>query len=116
MSSATGMPSVPEVSKLLGAFQGRRVVVVGDAVLDEHGVGRATRLTREAPVPVLELVERSWRPGAATNAAAEKATARIASVVIPFRPMFDLRIRSPPSVRNSLPPRRDPCHRRIKLR
>jgi rfaE bifunctional protein kinase chain/domain len=59
---------------ILQRFQGRRVVVIGDVVLDEHVVGRATRLSREAPVPVLELVERSWRPGAATNAATNVAS------------------------------------------
>ena len=58
---------------ILAAFQGKRIVVVGDAVLDEYLVGRATRLSREAPVPVLELVERRWRPGAATNPAANVA-------------------------------------------
>jgi D-glycero-beta-D-manno-heptose-7-phosphate kinase len=61
------------VAEILRRFEGRRIVVVGDAVLDEHLVGRATRLSREAPVPVLELVERSWRPGAATNAATNVA-------------------------------------------
>jgi rfaE bifunctional protein kinase chain/domain len=62
-------PNSTDWAAILGRFRGRRVVVVGDVVLDEHVVGRATRLSREAPVPVLELVERSWRPGAATNAA-----------------------------------------------
>ena len=59
--------------EILQRFAGCRVVVVGDVVLDEHVVGRATRLSREAPVPVLELAERSWRPGAATNAATNVA-------------------------------------------
>src|SRR3954454_432877 len=58
---------------VLASMRGRRVVVVGDAVLDEYLVGRATRLSREAPVPVLELVERRWRPGAGTNPAANVA-------------------------------------------
>ncbi|MCC7372408.1 MAG: bifunctional hydroxymethylpyrimidine kinase/phosphomethylpyrimidine kinase [Chloroflexi bacterium] len=58
---------------LLNGFQGRKILVVGDLVLDEYLLGRASRLSREAPVPVLELVERSWRPGAATNPAANIA-------------------------------------------
>lgn len=60
-------------AEILNSFRDRRIVVVGDAVLDEYLVGRSTRLSREAPVPVLELVERSWRPGAATNPAANIA-------------------------------------------
>lgn len=58
---------------LLERFRGQRVLVVGDLVLDEYLLGRALRLSREAPVPVLELVERSWRPGAAANPAANVA-------------------------------------------
>jgi rfaE bifunctional protein kinase chain/domain len=64
----------PDVRALLAAFAGQRVLVVGDLVLDEYLVGRASRLSREAPVPVLELVERFWRPGAAANPAVNVAT------------------------------------------
>ena len=71
------MPNPPPSPSLLAAvldsMRGRRIVVVGDAVLDEYLIGRATRLSREAPVPVLELVERSWRPGAGANPAANVA-------------------------------------------
>ena len=42
-------------------------------VLDEYLIGRATRLSREAPVPVLELVERSLAAGAGANPAANVA-------------------------------------------
>ena len=52
---------------------GRRILVLGDLVLDEYVVGRASRLSREAPVPVLELTDRFWRPGAASNPAANVA-------------------------------------------
>lgn len=71
----THTPSVPppDVRALLAAFADRRVLVVGDLVLDEYLVGRATRLSREAPVPVLELLERFWRPGAASNPAVNVA-------------------------------------------
>jgi D-glycero-beta-D-manno-heptose-7-phosphate kinase len=62
-------PSSPLVSR----FAGLRVLVVGDLVLDEYVVGRAARLSREAPVPVLELVEQFWRPGAASSPAANVA-------------------------------------------
>jgi bifunctional ADP-heptose synthase (sugar kinase/adenylyltransferase) len=32
---------------------GRRVLVVGDLVLDEYVTGRMTRISREAPVPIV---------------------------------------------------------------
>ena len=48
---------------------GPAVVVLGDVFLDEYLVGQATRLSREAPVPVLELTRRVYLPGGAANPA-----------------------------------------------
>jgi len=45
------------------------VLVVGDLMLDEYLIGRATRLSREAPVPVLERTRRHVVPGGAANPA-----------------------------------------------
>jgi rfaE bifunctional protein kinase chain/domain len=52
---------------LLPRLRGRRIVVVGDVFLDEYVVGRATRLSREAPIPVLEFERRFYLPGGAAN-------------------------------------------------
>lgn len=54
---------------LVPALAGRRVVVVGDVFLDQYLVGRPTRLSREAPVPVLELTQTFCRAGGAANPA-----------------------------------------------
>jgi rfaE bifunctional protein kinase chain/domain len=48
----------------------RRVLVVGDLVLDEYVTGRMTRISREAPVPILEVAEREDRAGSAASPAA----------------------------------------------
>ena len=53
----------------LNRFTSRRVLVVGDLALDEYLVGRATRLSREAPIPVLELARDFIIPGGAGNPA-----------------------------------------------
>ncbi len=45
------------------------MLVVGDLTLDEYLFGRPTRLSREAPIPVLELAERSCVLGGAANPA-----------------------------------------------
>lgn len=45
-------------------------MVVGDVVLDEYVIGTAQRMSREAPVPVLELAERRFIAGGAANPAA----------------------------------------------
>jgi rfaE bifunctional protein kinase chain/domain len=52
---------------------GRCVLVLGDLILDEYLTGRATRMSREAPVPVLEFESRRVIPGGAGNPAANIA-------------------------------------------
>jgi D-glycero-beta-D-manno-heptose-7-phosphate kinase len=54
---------------LVRAFAGRRVVVIGDLMLDAYLVGETRRISPEAPVPVVEITERSERPGGAANTA-----------------------------------------------
>jgi rfaE bifunctional protein kinase chain/domain len=46
---------------------GRHILVVGDLFLDEYLIGRAARLSREAPIPVLEFEERRQLPGGGAN-------------------------------------------------
>ncbi len=54
---------------LVARLAGLRVLVIGDVSLDEYLYGRPTRLSREAPVPVLEMMHRTLIPGAAANPA-----------------------------------------------
>ena len=56
---------MPNVAALAQAT----VLVVGDVVLDEYIFGVATRLSREAPIPVLEWSRREVLPGGAANPA-----------------------------------------------
>jgi len=49
--------------ELLPELAGRPVVVVGDVFLDKCISGRATRLSREAPIPALEFAGRRYLPG-----------------------------------------------------
>jgi len=53
---------------------GQRICVVGDVILDEYVTGRAARLSREAPIPVLEFESRDYIAGGAGNPAANIAT------------------------------------------
>jgi rfaE bifunctional protein kinase chain/domain len=52
-----------------GALRGIRVAVIGDLVLDLYWVGRSHRISREAPVLILEYEEERGVPGGAANAA-----------------------------------------------
>jgi len=58
-----------QVIERLHELQNRTILVVGDVVLDQYVVGRATRLSREAPVPVLVHEESFSLPGSAANPA-----------------------------------------------
>jgi rfaE bifunctional protein kinase chain/domain len=60
--------------KKLEEFRGRRVVVVGDLMLDEFVRGDVARISPEAPVPILEVKDRTAMPGGAANAAANVAS------------------------------------------
>jgi len=53
----------------LPRLRDRSILVLGDLFLDEYIVGRASRLSREAPVPVLEFDRRFLLPGGAANPA-----------------------------------------------
>jgi rfaE bifunctional protein kinase chain/domain len=64
---------IDPLSRLLNAFQSHRIVVIGDVVLDEYVFGTATRMSREAPVPVLEFTGRKVIPGGAANPAVNLA-------------------------------------------
>ena len=55
--------------KLLAAMEGRRVVVVGDVMLDEFLWGRVARISPEAPVPVVEITSQTFHLGGAANVA-----------------------------------------------
>jgi len=46
-----------------------RILVVGDLMLDEFIWGRVSRISPEAPVPVVEVTSESYYPGRAANAA-----------------------------------------------
>src|SRR5947209_20358446 len=45
------------------------VTVVGDLMLDGWWIGRSERMSREAPAPVVEVLERQYAPGGAANTA-----------------------------------------------
>lgn len=73
------------VRSLVDGFAGRRVLVVGDVMLDHFLFGRVQRLSPEAPVPIVEYARDEYRPGGAANVAmnlaALGATVHLVSVV-----------------------------------
>ena len=57
------------LATLLAAARGRRVVVVGDAMLDVYLRGDVDRISPEAPVPVVRVRDRRHALGGAANVA-----------------------------------------------
>ena len=58
------------LKEVLSQFPGKRILVLGDLMLDEYIWGSVSRISPEAPVPVVEVKSRSFRPGGAGNVAA----------------------------------------------
>ncbi|MDE2766557.1 MAG: PfkB family carbohydrate kinase [Chloroflexota bacterium] len=56
-------------AEVLQRAAAKRAIVLGDMVADEHVIGSATRLSREAPLPVIEEHQRILVPGAGANVA-----------------------------------------------
>jgi D-beta-D-heptose 7-phosphate kinase/D-beta-D-heptose 1-phosphate adenosyltransferase len=61
--------AVPRASELLARMAGRRVVVVGDVMIDEWIWGRVSRISPEAPVPVVAVSDHSFTLGGSGNVA-----------------------------------------------
>jgi len=55
--------------KIIGRFSRARILVVGDLILDEFMWGTVSRISPEAPVPVVWVKRESFMPGGACNVA-----------------------------------------------
>lgn len=63
-------PLAPDRARaLLAAIPGAHVVVLGDVMLDHFVIGRVSRVSPEAPVPVVEFEREFVLPGGAANVA-----------------------------------------------
>jgi D-beta-D-heptose 7-phosphate kinase/D-beta-D-heptose 1-phosphate adenosyltransferase len=69
--------SVERVRKLLAAARQARVLVVGDVMLDQFIWGGVSRISPEAPVPVVEFERESFMPGGAANVARNLAALNV---------------------------------------
>ena len=74
-----------QLQELFEAFNGKRVLVVGDVMTDAYINGQVNRMSPEAPVPVVDLQTQEQRIGGAGNVAlnliALGAKALLASVI-----------------------------------
>ncbi len=63
-----------QFSQLLDNFQGKRILVIGDVMLDEYVWGKVRRISPEAPVPVVEVQDRTYMAGGAANTGSNVAS------------------------------------------
>jgi rfaE bifunctional protein kinase chain/domain len=87
MSPTTPAPREPLIARtrldeLLTAARGRRVAIVGDAMLDVYLRGDVERISPEAPVPVVRVRERKHALGGAANVAQNVAAAGASCALI----------------------------------
>ena len=68
-TGSTGAPDRERLLVLSAALRDVPVAVVGDLVLDRYWFGRSSRISREAPVLILDFEEERGVPGGAANAA-----------------------------------------------
>jgi rfaE bifunctional protein kinase chain/domain len=69
--SMSMLPELPasRAHELIDRFASRRITVVGDVMLDRFMIGRVSRMSPEAPVPVVVFDHEEFRLGGAANVA-----------------------------------------------
>jgi D-glycero-beta-D-manno-heptose-7-phosphate kinase len=78
--------SIPpaKAKALLRRIAGLRILVIGDVMLDHYIWGDATRISPEAPVPVIDIARDTWTAGGAANVAINVASLGAHCTVIGF--------------------------------
>ena len=54
---------------IIQKFSAKRILVIGDLMLDSYIWGKAERISPEAPVPVIKVDRSNYTPGGAANVA-----------------------------------------------
>lgn len=60
---------MPSVLNIFKSFVGKKIIVLGDVMVDTYIEGSVSRISPEAPVPVVNFKDRSSRLGGAANVA-----------------------------------------------
>ncbi|MFZ5996882.1 MAG: D-glycero-beta-D-manno-heptose-7-phosphate kinase [Nitrospirota bacterium] len=70
---------------IINSFRNKKILIIGDLILDRYIFGKVSRISPEAPVPVVDVVNETFLLGGATNVAnnviALGGTASIAGIV-----------------------------------
>ncbi len=63
------MKNTAKLKNIINKLKKARVMVIGDLILDEFIWGNVSRISPEAPIPVVEVINESFMPGGAANVA-----------------------------------------------
>ena len=61
--------TLTRLQRILDRASSKRIIVIGDLMLDEFVWGKVGRISPEAPVPIVEVTGESFYPGGAANVA-----------------------------------------------
>ena len=55
-------------------FNEQHIAIIGDIILDKYIIGKVDRISPEAPVPIVKVIDEKYSPGGAANVAANVST------------------------------------------
>ena len=70
---------------LFDRFSTKRVLVIGDVMVDAYLKGKVNRMSPEAPVPIVDLFEKDERIGGAGNVALNLAALGASPIICSSR-------------------------------
>src|SRR5688572_13321750 len=76
-----GFLSPGRVRRILRAAIRTRVLVIGDIMLDQFIWGNVSRISPEAPVPVVDFERESYMPGGAANVVRNLTSLQVKSLL-----------------------------------
>jgi len=60
--------------KIIGQFKNKKILVIGDIMLDKYIWGEVSRISPEAPVQVVSVIKETYAPGGASNVASNASS------------------------------------------
>lgn len=76
------IPTIERTKQLLQQCYGKKIAVIGDVMLDRYFWGSVSRLSPEAPVPVVDIESESFHLGGASNVAKNLRALGIESTMV----------------------------------
>jgi len=68
--------------RIIEKFKGKKIIVIGDVMLDKYIWGEVLRISPEAPVQIVEVTEESYSPGGAANVASNIAAFGVNAIMV----------------------------------